>query len=50
MRLLNCDWQDLDDDDARVIAETLNKFKRLHRLNLVSWGRGGEGAEGRWLV
>ena len=45
MRLLICDGQGLDDDDARVIAENLNKFKRLHRLDLVSWGRGGEGGE-----
>ncbi len=43
MRLLICDGQDLDDVDARVIAENLYKFKRLHRLNLVSWGRGGDG-------
>ena len=43
--MLICDGQGLDDDDARVIAENLNKFKRLHRLNLVSWGRGGGGGE-----
>ena len=48
MRLLICDGQGLDDDDARVIAENLNKFKRLHTLNLVSWGRGGEGGGGGW--
>ena len=48
MRLLICDGQGLDDDDARVIAENLNKFKRLHTLKLVSWGRGGEGGGGGW--
>ena len=44
--IVMCDGQGLDDDDARVIAENLNKFKRLKRLNLVSWGRGREGWEG----
>ena len=38
--IVMCDGQFLDDDDARVIAENLNKFKRLKRLNLVSRGRG----------
>ena len=41
--IVMCDGQGLDDDDARVIAENLNKFKRLKRLNLVSWGRGRQG-------
>ena len=49
--IVMCDGQDLDDDDARVIAENLNKFKRLKRLNLVSWGREGRGGrEGRLLA
>ncbi len=33
--------QGLDDVDLLVISQNLNKFKRLHRLNLVSWGRSG---------
>ena len=36
--IVMCDGQGLDDDDARVIAENLSKFKRLKRLDLVSWG------------
>ncbi len=31
-----CDGQGLDDGDARVIADNLNEFKRLHKLKLVS--------------
>ena len=34
--MLICDVQGLDDDDARVIAENLSKFKRLSKLLLVS--------------
>jgi hypothetical protein len=45
LRLLICDGQGLDDGDAIEIAENLNKFKRLHKLKLVSWGNGGEGGE-----
>jgi len=41
--MLICDEQGLEDVDALVIAENLNNFKRLRRLNLVSWGRGGGG-------
>ena len=38
--------QGLDDNDARVIAESLNKFKCLKRLQLVSWCSVGEGGVG----
>ena len=49
--IVMCDGQGLDDDDARVIAENLNKFKRLKRLSLVSSGREGRGGrEGRLLA
>ena len=41
--IVMCDGQGLDDDDARVIAENLNKFKRLKRLSLVGSGREGRG-------
>ena len=47
--ILMCDGQGLDDDDARVIAENLGKFKRLKRLELVSWGRGRQ-KRGGWLM
>ncbi len=47
--IVMCNGQDLDDDDARVIAENLSKFKRLNRLNLVSWGRGRQ-RRGGWLM
>ena len=47
--IVMCDGQGLDDDDARVIAENLSKFKRLKRLNLVSWGRGRQ-RRGGWLM
>ncbi len=37
MIVLICGIQSLGDEDALVIAQHLNKFKRLRRLNLVSY-------------
>ena len=41
VRILICGMQNLGDADALVIAQHLNRFKRLRTLNMVSCGSAG---------